>query len=71
MRMMVDGMMNSWLGVNVDDSQTRKNICLRVLEAWTVGLGTVHILTGTVPVLVPEIRYWYPTVPFFGTLLSV
>ncbi len=29
-----------------------------------LGLGTVHIRTGTVPVSVPEIRYWYPTVPF-------
>ncbi len=34
-------------------------------------LGTVHIWTGTVPVSVPEIRYQYPTVPFFGTLLCV
>ncbi len=34
-----------------------------------LGLGTVHIVTGTVSVT--EIRCLYPTVPFFGTLLSV
>ncbi len=30
-----------------------------------IGLGTFE------PVPVPEIRYRYPTIPFFGTLLSV
>ncbi len=34
--------------------------------------GSVRQLIGLVPfTFVPEIRYRYPTVPFFGTLLSV
>ncbi len=33
--------------------------------------GWVPFTFELVPVSVPEIRYRYPTVPFFGTLLSV